>query len=41
MLVRVPRQLHTEVKQRAQDEDRTLAQVVRRALRLYLSQPSD
>jgi len=41
MLVRVPRHLHMEVKERAQEEDRTLAQVVRRALRLYLSQPSD
>jgi predicted HicB family RNase H-like nuclease len=39
MLVRVPRELHTEAKQRASDEDRTLAQVVRRALRQYLAEP--
>jgi predicted HicB family RNase H-like nuclease len=39
MLVRVPRELHTEAKKRASDEDRTLAQVVRRALKQYLAQP--
>jgi hypothetical protein len=36
MLVRLPRDLHKEVKDRAAHEDRTLAQVVRRALKQYL-----
>jgi len=40
MLVRVPRELHEEAKQRALEEDRTLAQVVRRALKQYLAHPA-
>lgn len=39
MLVRVPRELHEKAKRRAEAEDRTLAMVVRRALRDYLSRP--
>lgn len=41
MLVRVPHQLHEDVLARAKAEDRTMAQVVRRALRLYLERPVD
>jgi hypothetical protein len=40
MLVRVPRGMHEEIKRRASEEDRTLAMVVRRALKQYLAQPS-
>jgi len=40
MLVRVPRELHEEAKRRASEEDRTLAMVVRRALKEYLSRPA-
>lgn len=40
MLVRVPRELHEEVKRRASEEDRTLAMVVRRALKEYLARPA-
>jgi predicted HicB family RNase H-like nuclease len=39
MLVRVPRELHDLAKRRAREEDRTLAMIVRRALREYLAQP--
>lgn len=40
MLVRLPPDLHQEAKQRAADEDLSVAQVIRRALREYLAQPS-
>jgi len=38
--VRIPAEMHEEVRRRAEDEDRTLSQVVRRALRLYLQPPA-
>ena len=36
MQVMVPRELHSRLQQQADEEERTLAQVVRRAFRMYL-----
>ena len=41
MQVRLPPALHDQLRQRAVEEDRSMSQVIRRALRLYLSQPWD
>lgn len=38
MYVRLPSELHRAVKERAVEEDRTMAQTIRVALRYYLSQ---
>jgi hypothetical protein len=38
MYVRLPRDLHVAVKARAVDDERTMAQTIRHALRLYLAQ---
>jgi len=38
--VRIPAEMHEEVRRRAEDEDRTLSQVGRRALKLYLQPPT-
>jgi len=35
--VRLPKDLHEAVKQRASEEERTMAQTIRLALRYYLS----
>jgi predicted HicB family RNase H-like nuclease len=40
MVVRLPVELHQEAKQRASDEDMSLAQIIRRALKQYLAQPA-
>lgn len=40
-LVRLPKEMREEVRNRAAIEDRTQAQIVRRALRLYLQRPAD
>jgi predicted HicB family RNase H-like nuclease len=40
MVVRLPVDLHQEAKRRASEEDLSLAQVIRRALRAYLAQPA-
>ena len=37
MYVRLPAELHDAVKARATEEDRTMAQTIRVALRYYLS----
>lgn len=39
--VRLPHDLHAAVKARAAEEDRTMAQTIRRALRLYLANDED
>lgn len=39
LVVRVPVELHQAMKAQAVREERTLSQVVRRAIRLYLEQP--
>jgi len=36
LLVRVPKTMRDDVRRRANEEERTMAQVVRRALRMYL-----
>ncbi|MGH9229526.1 MAG: ribbon-helix-helix protein, CopG family [Acidimicrobiales bacterium] len=36
LVVRLPEELHAEVKERAQREERTIAQTIRLALRQYL-----
>jgi predicted DNA-binding protein len=36
MYVRLPRDLHQEVKARSEQEDRTMAQTIRQALKYYL-----
>lgn len=36
VLVRMPPELHQAIKQRAEDEERTMAQTIRRALKRYL-----
>lgn len=40
MYVRLPAELHEAVKERAGEEDRTMAQTIRVALRYYLQQTS-
>ena len=40
MVVRLPVELHQEAKQRASDEDMSLAQIIRRALKQYLARPA-
>lgn len=40
MYVRLPAELHSAVKARAAEEDRTMAQTIRVALRFYLSNTS-
>jgi predicted HicB family RNase H-like nuclease len=40
VMVRMPPELHAEVKQRAEDEERSVAQTIRRAVRLYLAAPA-
>lgn len=37
MYVRLPRDLHDEVKSRAKQDERTMAQTIRLALRYYLA----
>ena len=41
VMVRLPPDLYAEVKAVAQREDRTLAQTIRRAIRLYLEGATD
>jgi len=36
LVVRLPEELHTEVKQRSDHEERTVSQTIRLALRQYL-----
>jgi predicted DNA-binding protein len=36
LLVRMPVELHQQIKERAEAEDRTMAQTIRQALRFYL-----
>ncbi len=38
-VVRLPADLHAAVKQRAQQDDRTMAQTIRRAVKQYLDAP--
>lgn len=38
MYVRLPIEMHDAVKQQSMREDRTMAQMIRRAIRLYLEQ---
>ncbi len=38
LLVRITPELHEAIKRRAADEERTIAQTVRRALRRYLEE---
>lgn len=38
LVVRLPDDLRTQIKDQAEKEERTLTQVVRRALRMYLEQ---
>lgn len=40
LVVRLPTDLHAEVKERAEREERTIAQTIRLALRQYLKTPS-
>jgi len=39
LVVRLPKDMHEQVKRQADEEERTMAQVVRRALRDYLAHP--
>lgn len=39
MFVRLPVELHRALKERAAKDDRTMAQAVRQAIRLYLNRP--
>lgn len=38
--VRLPKELHQAVKERSAAEERTMAQTIRLALRMYLQSPS-
>lgn len=37
LVVRLPHEMHEQVKRQAEEEERTMAQIVRRALRDYLT----
>jgi hypothetical protein len=39
LVVRIPADLHAAVKERAEQEDRSMAAVIRVALRRYIAQP--
>ena len=41
VLVRMPPDLHAAIIERARQEDRTMAQVIRRASKLYLARKPD
>jgi predicted DNA-binding protein len=40
LTLRLPAELHEELKERAEREDRSIAGVLRMAARMYLSQPA-
>ena len=41
MIVRLPPDMHRAVKDRAEREERTVSQTIRRALRLYLARAEE